>query len=238
MVRPCWVVAVLVSFCVLEWAVPARAERELIVPFEEGGHVVLDQLSGLRLSSSDGTSYTGPAGFSTKSTKLDPAREASTTTLWLAPSFDWFVTDHFSVGALFEIRHSWGSVTGDGQRLELPGTTSLTVLPRVGFYVPFSDRIGLWPRASVGYASVASVSFAATPGGASPVRDTFHAMVVDLDLSVVYRFGETFFVRAGPELGATLGGQTTEDSSGVQVGAAGTEWQVSATVGFGMNLEL
>jgi hypothetical protein len=226
------------------WAAPARAERELIVPFEEGGHVVLDQLSGLRLSSTDGTSYAGPAGFSTRSTKLDAlaptgagnGRESTTTTLWLAPSFDWFVTEHFSVGALLEVRHSWGSVAGDGQRLELPGTTSLTVLPRVGFYVPFSDRIGLWPRASVGYASVGSVSFAGA--GGAPVKDTFHAMMVDLDLSVVYRFGETFFMRAGPELGATLGGQSTEDNGSASAGASGVAWQVSATVGFGMNLEL
>jgi hypothetical protein len=216
----------------------ARAERELIVPFEEGGHLVLDQLSGLRLSSGAGMSYGGPAGVSFRSTKVDGAGETSTTTLWLAPSFDVFVTDHVSLGALLEVTHSWGSIEQAGQHLELPGTTSTTLLPRIGFYVPLGlgDRVGLWPRASVGYTSVASVSYAAA--GSVPVRDTFHALMLDLDVAVVYRFGETFFMRAGPAVGATLGGQGSEESGSGTAGGSGTVWEVSGVLGLGMNLEL
>src|SRR5262249_5524772 len=159
----------------------------------EGGHLVLDQLSGLRVRESDGFSYAGPAGIAFRSTKSEaltpnaPSRETKTTSLWLAPSADFFVTDHLSLGGLIEVWHSWGSVQEGNLRLELPGATSLTILPRVGFYVPFSDRIGLWPRVGVGYSSVESISFVST--GSTPVRQTFHAMIFDLDLSVVYRFG-------------------------------------------------
>ncbi|HVJ92331.1 MAG TPA: hypothetical protein VM580_21170, partial [Labilithrix sp.] len=131
----------------------------------------------------------------------------TTTSLWLAPSADIFVTEHLSVGGLIEISHTWGAAEGGGKRLELPSTTSMTFLPRVGFYVPFNDRIGLWPRAGFGYASVESVSFLST--GSAPTRETFSAMILDVDLSLVYRFGETFFLRTGPELGVTLGGRRT-----------------------------
>lgn len=221
---------------------PASAERELIVPFHEGGHLVLDQLSGLRIQSTNGFSYAGPIGIAFRSDKSDsltpggPASETSTTNLWLAPSADVFVTDHLSLGGLIEIGHTWGAIEGGGQRLELPGTTSMTFLPRVGFYAPLTDRIGLWPRAGVGWSSVESVSYLST--GSAPVRETFRAMMLDVDLSVVYRFGETFFMRAGPEIGVTLGGRREVESNGTSSGAGGSVLQISGVIGFGMNLEL
>jgi len=234
--------AVFAAALVFFWSRPARAERELIVPFHEGGHLVLDQLSGLRVDPTNGFAYAGPVGIAFRSEKADaiqpggPASETSTTSVWLAPSADVFVTDHLSVGGLVEIGHTWGAVEGGGQRLELPGATSLTFLPRVGFYVPFTDRIGLWPRAGVGWSSVESVSFVST--GGVPARETFRAMILDVDLALVYRFGETFFMRAGPEVGVTLGGRRTTESAGTSTGAGGSVLQISGVVGFGMNLEL
>ncbi len=221
---------------------PALAERELIVPFHEGGHLVLDQLSGLRVSPATGFGYAGPAGIAFRSEKSDaitpgdPASETSTTSIWLSPSADVFVTDHLSLGGVIAIEHTWGAVEGGGRRLELPGTTSMTFLPRVGFYVPFSDRIGVWPRAGVGWSSVESVSFLST--GSVPTRETFRSMLLDVDLSLVYRFGETFFMRAGPEVGVTLGGRRASETAGTTTGGGASVLQISGVVGFGMNLEL
>lgn len=220
----------------------ARAERELIVPFHEGGHLVLDQLSGLRVSPTNGTSYAGPLGIAFRSDKSDaltpggPSSETSTTSLWLAPSADVFVTDHLSLGGLVEVAHTWGAVEAGGQRLELPGTTSMTLLPRVGFYVPLTDRIGAWPRAGVGWSSVQSTSFLST--GSVPTRETLQAMLVDLDVSLVYRFGETFFMRAGPEVSTTLGGRREIETDGTSGGHGASRLHVSGVVGFGVNLEL
>ncbi len=223
----------------------ARGERELIVPFEERGHVVLDQLAGLRLDPTSGFSYAGPAGVAFRSTRSDafvpggPATETSTTTMWLAPSADVFVVDHLSVGGRIEIAHTWGAVspaTGSGQRLELPGTTTLTFVPRVGFYVPISDRIGIWPRAGFGWSSVESASFLST--GSAPVKETFRSLLLDVDVSVVYRFGETFFLRAGPEVAVTLGGRRTTEAGGQSAGASGSVLQITGTIGFGANIEL
>ena len=233
-------IVVLLSF--FFWAKPAKAERELIVPFHEGGHVVIDQLAGLRLSATNGFSYAGPLGVAFQSTKLDAlapgaaATEIKTTTLWLAPSADVFVTDHLSVGGLVEVAHSFGSVRSGEENAQLPGTTSMTFLPRIGFYANFGDRLGLWPRAGVGYSRVESARFVST--GSPAVRESFRAMVLDLDLALVYRFNETFFMRGGPELGITLGGQRSEESGGITSGAGASMLQVSGVVGFGMNLEL
>jgi hypothetical protein len=208
----------------------ARAERELIVPFHEGGHVVFDQLAGLRLSTS-GFSYAAPIGMAVRSTNQE-----STTSLWFSPSADFFVTDHLSVGGLVEINHSWGTATVNNQKLDLPGTTSMTFLPRVGFYAPFSDRIGLWIRAGVGWTSTQSVSFLSA--GSTPTTDTFRSLLLDLDATVVYRFTETFFMKAGPELGITFGGRTESSTAGVSTGSAQQVLQIGGAVGFGMNIEL
>ena len=227
---------------ILLWSRTASAERELIVPFHEGGHLVLDQLSGLRINPTNGMSYAGPAGIAFRSSKADAlvpggaGSETSTTSIWLAPSADVFVTDHLSLGGLIEISHTWGAIEGGGRRLELPGTTSLTFLPRVGFYVPIGDRIGVWPRAGVGWSSVESVSFVST--GSAPTHETFRSMILDVDLSLVYRFGETFFMRAGPEVGVTLGGRQTLETAGTSAGAGASVLQISGVIGFGMNLEL
>jgi hypothetical protein len=233
--------AVAVFFALLPCAARA-ADRELIVPFHEGGHLVFDQLSGLRVSPTTGVGYAGPAGIAFRSEKADafqagaPGDELATTSVWFAPSADVFVTDHLSVGGFVEVAHTFGSFTSSGQKLELPGTTSLTFLPRIGFYAAFSDRLGLWPRAGFGWTSSESVRFPAV--GGAPVRDTFKAMLLDVDLTLVYRFSEAFFVRMGPEVGVTLGGTHTEETAGLAAAADGSVLSISGVVGLGVNLEL
>lgn len=212
----------------------ARAERDLIVPFHEGGHVVLDQLAGLRLDTS-GFAYAAPAGIMMR-TASTAGSEESTTSVWFAPAADVFVTDHLSVGGRVDVRHTWGTAEVNGQRLELPGTTSMTFLPRVGFYAPFGDRIGLWARAGIGWTRTQAVSFVAA--GGAPTTETFRAMVLEVDASVVYRFNETFFMKAGPEIGVTFGGRREASTSGVSTGGSASVLQLGGTLGFGMNIEL
>lgn len=186
-------VLLLVLFLLL-WSRSARAERDLIVPFEEGGHLVLDQLAGMHIDGITGVGFAGPVGIAYRQ-----QGDTKTTTAWLAPSADLFVLEHLSVGGTIEIAHTWGSMA----------STTLSFVPRVGFYVPVSDRLGIWPRAGVGY---------------TRVDDGFEGMRLEADLGVVYRFDETFFMKAGPGVATTLGGDHT--------------LQVSGGMGFGVNLEL
>jgi hypothetical protein len=242
--RPLAIVAALLSFLfAVFFASPARGgDRELIVPFHEGGRIVFDQLSGMRVDPNNGISYAGPAGVAFHTEKADafapgaPGAETKTTTFWVAPSADVFVTDHLSVGGLIQFAHTSGTTSTNGQQLELPGSTSMTFLPRVGFYVPFSDRLGLWPRLGFGWTSVDSVVFASA--GGAPVTDTFRSMLLDVDLSLVYRFSETFFLRTGPEIGVTVGGRHTQDVAGTSAAADASVLHLSGTIGFGANLDL
>ena len=228
------ILAVVVLVALVLSSSEARAERDLIVPFHESGHVVLDQLAGLRLDTS-GFSYATPAGIMMRAASA-AGSEQSTTSVWFAPAADVFVTDHLSVGARALVSHTWGTVETRGQRLELPGTTSMTFLPRVGFYAPFGDRVGLWARAGVGFTRTESVSFLAS--GGTPTTETFRAMVLEVDASIVYRFNETFFMKAGPEIGVTFGGRREASTGGVSTGGSASVLQLGGTLGFGMNIEL
>jgi hypothetical protein len=144
------------------------------------------------------------------------------------------VTEHLSLGGLVEIGHTWGSIEQPALRLDLPGTTSLTFLPRAGFYVPIGDRFGVWPRAGLGWRSVESAQLVS---GGVIARETFRSMLLDVDVSVVYRFNEQFFMRVGPEIAVTLGGKVTEESGGTSIGADGAVVQISGVFGFGVNLD-
>ena len=213
----------------LVWPRNARAERDLIVPFEEGGHLVLDQLAGMQVNAVSGVGYAGPVGISFHDEKADGGYDTKTTTVWLAPSADVFVTDHLSLGGRIEVAHSWGSVKAGDQRLELPGTTSLGFVPRVGFYVAVSDRIGIWPRVGFGWTSVESAYIA----DGTVATDTYKALLLDADLGLVYRFHETFFLKAGPSITTTLGGEHSAAGQG-----SGSTLQIAGAIGFGMNIEL
>lgn len=219
----------------------AAAERELIVPFDEGGHLVLDQLAGMRVSPT-GTSLAGAGGIATRTEKTDASTpggasgELSSTSVRLSPSADVFVTEHLSVGGLVSVEHAWGAVESGGQRLELPAATSMTFLPRVGFFVGFGDRLGLWPRAGFGWTSHESLSFVSS--GSAVTHETLRAMLLEVDLALVYRFGETFFMRAGPEVDLTLGGRREVETGGTTTGGGASTLQISGVLGFGMNIEL
>jgi hypothetical protein len=236
------VAPVVIAALLFFFALPARADRELIVPFHEGGHIVFDQLAGLRLDPVNGVGYAGPIGIAFHKEKAEAftpganGSELATTTFWIAPSADVFVTDHLSVGGFVQVAHTSGTAKSGAQQIDLPGTTTLMFMPRVGFYAPFSDRLGLWPRLAFGWSSVDSVQFASA--GGAPVTDTFRSMVLDVDLSLVYRLNETFFLKTGPEIGLTIGGRHTQEQNGTSSAADAAVLQISGSLAFGANVEL
>jgi hypothetical protein len=234
-----------ILFALFAWAPFVRAERELIVPFHEGGHLVVDQLCGVRVGGAGDAAYAGIAGVASRTTNaasledkdgLRPSVETSLTRLWLAPSVDVFVTEHLSVGGRFEVSHAWGFVERAGTNVEVPPLTSVTLLPRVGFYAPLADRLGLWPRVAIGYTTDESVAWGSSEVGAR--KASTRAMLLELEVAVVVRMTETFFLRAGPELSATLGGRQTIESALPEPAASASMVSVSAVVGLGANLEL
>ncbi|MCA9589986.1 MAG: hypothetical protein KC657_32000 [Myxococcales bacterium] len=235
-------VAALVFFVCSSFAQSARAERELLDQFHDRWRLVLDQLAGFRVSGS-GAAYAGPIGLSFRSATEDPllaggtATGGKSTTFWLAPSADLFVAEGLSVGALVELSHTTASLETATGSLDLPSTTSLTVLPRVGYYFPIGDRFGVWPRAGLGYTS--SQRVVTTPGApgqaAAATTDTLSAFVLDVDIGAIYRMNETFYLRLGPQLGLTLGGEHAQSINGAKQSASASALSISAVAGVGVS---
>jgi hypothetical protein len=190
--------------------------------FGDRGQLAIDQISGFRLSSSGSITYYGPIGVSVSSITLRNLNTRANvteddtfhyTTFWLAPSADFFVIDHLSIGGLIEYAHTSTSedvnvVGAPTQTVNLPSTTDFTLLPRVGYLIPIGgDRFGIWPRGGVGYVS-RQVS---TPAGANTfTADTFSGLTVDIDVGFLYRITDSFFIKAAPEIAFVPGATHSE----------------------------
>jgi hypothetical protein len=230
--------------CTLTVPQEAHAARELMVPAGERGTLAIDQVSGFRASMINGISYAGPLGFShAQYTEHSFSANTDTTTnrntFWLTPSADLFVIDHLSVGLLVEYMNSWGSVdiprnNNTTQTVNLPGTTSITVLPRVGYLFSINDRFAIWPRVGFGYARHETL----TGNPDNSVKDAFSSVLFDIDVGLLYRFNETFFMRADPDFVFTLGGNHSQSTGAGSVSASANAIQASAVFGVGVFFDL
>lgn len=222
----------------------AHAARELLVPAGEKGTLAIDQISGFRASMVNGLNYAGPLGFthqdlSEHSFNGNTDSATHLNTFWLTPSADLFVIDHLSVGLLAEYATTWGSAdvvrnNNTSTSVSLKGTTSLTILPRVGYLFSINDRFAIWPRAGLGYARTETNLGTADV----PLIDAFSAVIVDLDVGLIYRFNETFFARASPDFVFSLGGSHSQSNAGVTTSASAGVLQASAVFGVGVFFDL
>jgi hypothetical protein len=186
------------------------------------GTLAIDQLSGFRVSSVDvgngrgGLSYEGPIGFAIRSYSETPFPDRAgiigpdttyhTTSFWLAPSADFFVIDHLSIGGLIEFVSISTSVDvprGAGVIVteSFPAQTSFTLLPRIGYLIQISDRFGIWPRGGIGYGS--HVYYDGDPAG--PTRHSIYGLLLDFDVGFIIRVTDSFFFRIAPEVTFALG---------------------------------
>jgi hypothetical protein len=203
--------------------------------------LVIDDLSGFRASSVGGVAYSGPIGFSIQSfSEGIPAPSGASggsytyhyTSFWFAPSADYFLFDHLSIGLLLEIATTSGnydqSLFGAATtNHSLPSTTDFTFLPRVGWMIPLGDHWGVWPRIGLGYGTHSSAS--ATTAGS----DSYGAFLLDLDAGVVYRMTATWFLRAAPELTFGPGSHSIQSgNTSVSLGASLVDFAVAGGFGF------
>jgi hypothetical protein len=226
----------------------ASAQHSLMTPLGGRGQLALDQLGGFRVGAvSGGVSYAGPLGFSTQrysSADYNNGRNSvlNYTTFWVAPAFDYFVIDHLSIGGLVELSTTSGTVdlpinnSGATQNFNLPTTTNFTLLPRIGYMIPLAnDRIGIWPRAGLGYAS----RQAANGNVNNQSKETFSSVIASVDVGFLFRLNETFFLRAAPEMTFSLGGShSSTDNAGRSVSANASFFQFGIVTGIGVLLDL
>ena len=205
LVRHAIVAGVLAAIAV-SFATPASAE--LLTPTGGKGQLVLEQVAGFRAGGaagpdSSGLSYAGFLGFNySKYSQDDNTGGGYTayryTSFWIAPSADFFVIDHLSIGGLIEVsttssvRDRKDNANAGVSSTDQPTTTNFTILPRVGWMFGIGDRFGIWPRVGAGFASRQT---AIDPN----TKTTFSGFILDADVSFILRVNETFFVNLTPE---------------------------------------
>ncbi|WP_223640419.1 hypothetical protein [Corallococcus sp. EGB] len=100
----------------------------------------------------------------------------------LEPSADYFLQQNLSVGASALVAFGFGDSTVVG----------LGVLGRVGYHLPLSERVSLWPKAGFG------VQFAHVPNH-SDVN-----FVLDFNAPILFHLTPRFFIGAGPQVRALI----------------------------------
>lgn len=144
--------------------------------FGEPGSLVLDDLLGLGVGpgivvgppgiGSSAVSMTGWVAYSElKYEAAGGATSVSVSTLAFAPSFDFFVARHLSIGSQVTLFHS--SFRSDLESSALGGG----LRPRIGWVVPVTEGLVLWPRAFGSVSVVHLESVPSTNGSPAPSDD-------------------------------------------------------------------
>lgn len=140
-------------------------------------------LEGQKAVSSD-------AGLSISNTSVSGV-DGSTTTLLLRPAVDWFFADSISIGGFVGVEYT-----------STPGGSSsaISVGPRVGYNLPVSERLSIWPK--LGF------SLANTTVSIDGIDDDETNTSVQLNLFAPLMFHpvQHFFLGFGPALDVDLSG--------------------------------
>jgi hypothetical protein len=237
----------------------ALAQRDLLTTPGQKGQIVIDQISGFRggvsglVGGSLGPSvnYYGPIGVAVQRySQADNAEPPNTdvvtaTTFWLAPSADYFVIRHLSVGGMIEIAYTTSSLSQptnptQSRQVSEPSNTSFAFMPRVGWMFALGDRWAVWPRLSLGYVSNAVGSVAAAPGVTAGIAgSSIYGFAMDLDAGVLFRVNETFFLRLAPEIGwIPAGANAITNAAGVSATESASYFEFTVAGGVGVMFDL
>ena len=241
-------VSSLVAASVLAAAPGALAQevRPLMSPTGGRGQLNIDQLGAYRIGTFSGLSYSGILGFAVQKFSYDTQPGTVTdhyTTFWIAPAADYFVLDHFSIGGFLEVSSTSGSrdrPINPTQNVndKIPAATNFTLLPRIGWMFPLGDRIGIWPRGGIGWAS-RQTPVSGSVGTNNPEVETYSSVILDLEVPVLFRFNETFYLSGTPQFLTSLGGSnSTFDNANREISSSGSFLQFAVTIGFGVLLDL
>jgi hypothetical protein len=131
------------------------------------------------------------AGLSISNTSVGGV-DGSTTNIILRPAVDWFIAESISLGGFAGVEYD--SAPG--------GSTSVVSIgPRVGYNVPLTSRLSVWPKVGVS-ASYTSVDF--DDGAEDDEDDT--SLQVNLFAPLMFHPVQHFFLGFGPALDADVTG--------------------------------
>jgi len=205
--------------------------------FGESGSVVLDDLLGLGVGPG---AVVGPPGIGSSSVSMTGwiayselkyeasagATSVSVSTLAFAPSFDVFVARHLSIGSQVTLFHS--SFRSDLESSALGGG----LRPRIGWVVPLTEGLVLWPRVGGSVSVVHLESVPSTNGSPAPSDDrTSLTWGLGAEALLVAPLGRVVALTFGP----TLAYGKTDAISGEP---APTQTAISLCVHGGISLTL
>lgn len=218
--------------------------RDLLVAPGAKGQLAFDQISGFRATSLDGVGYAGLFGARWDRQSTDIAtggkRTFKSLSLWLAPSADYFVIDHLSLGGAVELTRTSTSVefpvnANATQTVDLPTTLGFSIVPRVGYLIAPTNRIGIWPRLGIGYFLKQQIDENAN--AAASTRASFSGVVFDLDVGLLFRVTEELFLRAAPELAFSVAGSRSAETNNGRLSTDASFLQVGLSAGVGVLID-
>jgi hypothetical protein len=139
------------------------------------------------------------AGISISNTSISDI-DGSTTTLILRPAVDYFVIDYLSIGGFLGLQYD--STPGGSN-------TAISIGPRVGYNIPLSERLSLWPKVGFSFASTSqSQDDVELPTGGTVEGDDETSTSLQLNLFAPFMFHpvEHFFIGFGPAFDLDLTG--------------------------------
>jgi hypothetical protein len=144
-------------------------------------------LKGQKAVSSD-------AGLSISNTSVSGI-DGSTTTLVLRPAVDWFFVDSISLGGFVGVEYN-----------SAPGGNSsvISVGPRVGYNLPLSDRLSIWPKVGFSLANTNVSNDGVNGVGGEDESNT--SVQLNLFAPLMFHPVQHFFLGFGPALDVDLSG--------------------------------
>jgi hypothetical protein len=154
------------------------------------------------------------AGLSLENTSIS-GQDGSATRLILRPAVDYFVIDYLSLGGFLGVDY-----------LSTPGgsATQMSIGPRIGYNIPFSESFSFWPKIGFSFASTSQEEEdVETPDGEVIPGDDESSTSLQLNLfaPVMFHPVQHFFLGLGPAFDLDLTGDEKATTIGVRLALGG-----------------
>lgn len=138
------------------------------------------------------------AGLSISNTSIDDI-DGSTTTLVLRPAIDWFFAEDISLGGFVGVEYN-SAPGGD--------STVISLGPRIGYNLPLSERISVWPKVGFAFASTSASNDGIDGVPGSDDEETNTSVQLNLFVPLMFHPVQHFFLGLGPALDQDLSGDS------------------------------
>lgn len=138
--------------------------------------------------------------------------DGSTTEIQLEPAVDYFVIRSLSVG---------GSLLFDYKKTGDTHSTRFGIGPRVGYNIPFSDLVSVWPKLGFSIANSSEPTTIVKPTGTTTENVSNTAVALNVFVPVMFHPAPHFFAGFGPFIDTDLSGDSKATTFGAKLTLGG-----------------